>query len=98
MRILGKIILPNIILLLSGCTEALLDWDLENEPSDQIVIEAVLTNENRQHLIKISKPYQEQNQERDKEDIDLMNTVLDDMEDGWDQTQEAMYLNDSDDN
>lgn len=65
MKILRTIILIIALLQLISCNEKILDWDLNNEPSNQIVIEAVLTNENRQHLIKITKPYLEQNQEPD---------------------------------
>ena len=49
------------IVLLAGCEEQF-DWPLNNKDSDLIVVEAVLTNENKNHLIKLTRPYTEQNQ------------------------------------
>ena len=49
-----------IILLISSCEEEII-WSFDNQPSDLIVVEAVLTNERIPHVIKLSKPYQKQN-------------------------------------
>ena len=49
------------IILLASCEEQY-DWQLKNDKSDLIVVEAVLTNENKQHLIKLTRPYIKQNQ------------------------------------
>jgi hypothetical protein len=49
------------IILLAGCEEQF-DWPLNNKDSELIVVEAVLTNENKNHLIKLTSPYTEQNQ------------------------------------
>ncbi len=43
-----------------GCEEQIA-WPLNNQNSDLIVVEGVLTNEKKQHVIKLSKPYVEQN-------------------------------------
>jgi Domain of unknown function (DUF4249) len=56
-----NIIISFIIIFLAGCEEPF-DWPLNNKDSDLIVVEAVLTNENKQHLIKLTRPYTEQNQ------------------------------------
>jgi Domain of unknown function (DUF4249) len=50
-----------IITLLVGCEEQF-NWELDNKEADLIVVEAVLTNENKNHLIKLTKPYTVQNQ------------------------------------
>jgi hypothetical protein len=55
------IILFIIIILLASCEEQF-NWPLNNVDSDLIVVEAVLTNENKKHLIKLTRPYTEQNQ------------------------------------
>jgi Domain of unknown function (DUF4249) len=49
------------IMLLAGCEEQF-NWPLNNKDTDLIVVEAVLTNENKNHLIKLTRPYQEQNE------------------------------------
>ena len=46
--------------LLAGCEEQF-DLPLSNSDSDLIVVEAVLTNEYKNHLIKLTKPYKVQN-------------------------------------
>jgi len=46
--------------LLLGCEEEI-DWKLKLGEADLIVVEAVLTNENKNQLIKLSKPHLEQN-------------------------------------
>ena len=50
-----------IMLLLASCEEQF-DWTLSNNNADILVVEAVLTNENKNHLIKLTKVYGEQNQ------------------------------------
>ena len=59
----GKYLIISLIsiILLAGCEEQF-DWPLNNTDSDLIVVEAVLTNENKQHRIKLTRPYTEQNQ------------------------------------
>lgn len=47
--------------MLTGCEEQF-NWPLNNSDTDLIVVEAVLTNENKNHLIKLTRPYTEQNQ------------------------------------
>ena len=49
------------IVLLVGCEEPFI-WERPTQNTDLIVVEAVLTNENKNHLIKLSKPYATQNQ------------------------------------
>jgi hypothetical protein len=49
------------IVLLIGCEEQF-DWPLSNSEDDLLVVEAVITNENKNHLIKLTRPYTEQNQ------------------------------------
>lgn len=50
-----------IIALVSSCNQEEINWNFNNDPSDLLVVEAVITNEKKQHTIKLSKPYQEQN-------------------------------------
>jgi Domain of unknown function (DUF4249) len=50
-----------IITMLTGCEEQF-NWDLANKEANLVVVEAVLTNENKNHLIKLTKPYIDQNQ------------------------------------
>jgi Domain of unknown function (DUF4249) len=50
-----------IIAMLAGCEEQF-NWDLADKEADLVVVEAVLTNENKNHLIKLTKPYLDQNQ------------------------------------
>ena len=53
-----------ILIVLSAFTlscEEQIVWPLNNQTSDLIVVEGVLTNENKPHIIKLSKPYKEQN-------------------------------------
>ncbi len=47
-------------ILLTGCEEQF-DLPLANTDSDLLVVEAVLTNEYKQHLIKLTRPYTAQN-------------------------------------
>jgi len=61
MTVKNIIILVISIVLLAGCEEQF-DWPLNNKDSDLIVVEAVLTNENKNHRIKLTRPYTEQNQ------------------------------------
>jgi len=49
------------LFLLAGCEEEF-DWPLSNGADDLLVVEAVITNENKNHLIKLTKPYTTQNQ------------------------------------
>lgn len=51
-----------LVLILAISCEEQLSWGLKNESSDLIVVEGVLTNENKQHLIKITRPHAELNQ------------------------------------
>ena len=53
-------ILFFILILLASCEEQF-EWPLSNNDDDLLVVEAVLTNENKNHLIKLSKTYKEQN-------------------------------------
>lgn len=46
----------------TSCEEEF-NWKFDNNPSDLVVVEAVLTNEKIPHLIKLNRPYQEQNLE-----------------------------------
>ena len=48
-------------MLTFSCEEDTIVWPLNNQDSGLIVVEGVLTNEKKQHIIKISKPYSEQN-------------------------------------
>ncbi len=48
------------LILLVGCQEQI-DWSLKPGTADLIVVEAVLTNENKNQLVKLSRPYLEQN-------------------------------------
>ena len=61
MTVKNSIISLISIILLAGCEEQF-DWPLNNKDSDLIVVEAVLTNENKNHRIKLTRPYTEQNQ------------------------------------
>ena len=47
-------------MLLAGCEEAF-DWPLADDDANLLVVEAVLTNENKNHLIKLTRSYGEQN-------------------------------------
>ena len=49
------------LFLLLGCEEPL-NWNLQQGNSDLIVVESVLTNENKNQLVRLTKPYDEQNQ------------------------------------
>jgi hypothetical protein len=60
MTVKNIIILFISIVLLAGCEEQF-DWQLKNSDADLIVVEAVLTNENKNHLIKLTRPYATQN-------------------------------------
>jgi len=56
-----KLIISAICLVqLIGCEEPI-DWRLQKSTSELIVVEAILTNENRQQLVRVSRPYSEQN-------------------------------------
>lgn len=50
-----------IAIFLQGCEEQF-DWFLDEGGANLIVVEAVMTNENRNHLIKLTRPHQVQNQ------------------------------------
>ena len=52
------------LMLLVGCEEQF-NWPLANNEADLLVVEAVLTNENKNHLIRLTKTYGEQNQAPD---------------------------------
>ena len=49
------------ISLLAGCEEQF-DWQLSNNVDDLLVVDAVITNENKNHTIRLTKTYKEQNQ------------------------------------
>ena len=49
------------IALLAGCEEQF-DWQLSIDEDDLLVVDAVITNENKNHLIRLTKTYKEQNQ------------------------------------
>ncbi|MCF6352328.1 MAG: DUF4249 domain-containing protein [Cyclobacteriaceae bacterium] len=55
------IILLSISFMLISCNEEQIDWEFDNQKSDLIAIEAVITNELKPHIIKVSTPYAEQN-------------------------------------
>lgn len=54
-------ILLLISLLAISCDEEEIVWPLNNQDSDLIVVEAVLTNKKKQHIIKLTRPYAAQN-------------------------------------
>ena len=57
----SKILIWAIIIIhLTGCEEEI-DWQLQKSQSDLIVVEAILTNENKNQLIRLSRPFAEQN-------------------------------------
>lgn len=49
-----------ILIQILGCEEPI-EWQLQKSMTDLIVVEAILTNENKKQLIKLSRPYAEQN-------------------------------------
>ncbi len=55
-----QIICSITIILILGCEEPI-NWQLSKSMTDLVVVEAVLTNENKNQLIKLSRPYAEQN-------------------------------------
>jgi len=55
-------ILFFILILLASCEEQF-EWPLSTNEDDLLVVEAVLTNENKNHLIKLTKTFKEQNLE-----------------------------------
>jgi hypothetical protein len=48
------------VLVLTGCEERT-DVPLSTQESELLVVEAVITNENRNHLVKLSRPHSEHN-------------------------------------
>ena len=61
MKVKNIIIWFSALVLLASCEEQL-EWPLANDDADLLVVEAVLTNENKNHLIKLSRPFDKQNQ------------------------------------
>ncbi len=49
-------------LLIISCEQKEIIWPLNNSPSGLIVVEGILTNEKIRHVIKLNKPYLEQNE------------------------------------
>lgn len=60
--LLNKITISLFILILLASCEEQFNWPLANPENDLLVVEAVVTNENKKHLIKLSKTYNAQNQ------------------------------------
>ena len=55
-----RYILLLISIALISCEERI-DWNFGNTQSELIIVEAVITNENIQQLVKLSRPYSQQN-------------------------------------
>lgn len=56
----GMILLMGLSLFALSCTEKI-DWDLKYQEEDLIVVEAKITNEVRQHEVKLTRPVFEAN-------------------------------------
>lgn len=56
----NRFLILNILFALFGCEEQI-GYDPSTRGSNQIVVEAILTNEKKNHVIRLSHPYQEIN-------------------------------------
>jgi len=59
---LRKLFTILLFAIIHQSCEEQFEWSLQGGSTDLIIVEAVMTNENRNHLIKLTRPHQEQNQ------------------------------------
>lgn len=64
---------------MAGCEEQL-NWNLNNQESDLIVVDAIITNEDKNHLIKLTKPYTTQNLSADPVSGAIVSVLYDNVE------------------
>jgi hypothetical protein len=58
---LGRILLAGAVLLAVSCTEKI-EWDLKYQESDLIVVEGKITDEMKQHEVRLTRPVYEINE------------------------------------